>query len=454
MAGWGFGRRPAPRGFVLLLGIGLLLASSAGLAFLGGAATIFSDKQRGNQLADAASLSVAQWYAQALNYQAYANRAIVANEVMIAQSLTALAWVQQANHLTRQASSVASFIPGLQTFAQWAAQAAQAAELTTHAAVAIELPFRSAYTRALQASQEAMHLAVNPFNTQTLINEVVWSGDRRFFGQYLPTADVSRFYRAVKTYSGQERRLLAQHVTAELDRFTQGRSFDHRLYLLPTFTCIPTSLDRSFSKLIRRGATRLTDSYDDWQAGDTLSVHQWFRRGRWNPFCRSLSETIPLGWGAAVTQSGFQDGFYPQQSQALVSSQVNPRARQRAQDGSARPMGYLGLSAYRDLADQTVQGREQAQYRIPVLVRLPTRNTLSHTAVSQDALLGAPSTVGSAVWSLSVAVTEFVDPQAIGQAPAYLPSLFLPYWRAQLAAASSMDQAAALVVAQNRKESE
>jgi hypothetical protein len=183
-------RRGAPCGFVLVLGLGLLLASAAGLAFLGGTATLLSDKQRGNQLSDAASLSVAQWYAQSLNYQAYANRAIVANEVMIAQSLTALAWVQQTNTLTRQAAAVASFIPGLQTFAQWAAQASQIAAMTTHAAAAAEVPFRSAYTRALQASQEAMHLAVNPFNTQTLINEIVWSGDKRFFGQYLPTADV------------------------------------------------------------------------------------------------------------------------------------------------------------------------------------------------------------------------------------------------------------------------
>ena len=445
-------RGSPPRGFVLLFGLGLLLASAAGLTFLGGAATLLSDKQRGNQLADAASLSVAQWYAQSLNYQAYANRAIVANEVMIAQSLTALAWVQQTNTLTRQAATVASFIPGLQTFAQWAAQAAQAAEFTTQGAVAVELPFRSAYTRALQASQEAMHLAVNPFNTQTLINEVIWSGDKRFFGQYLPTADVSRFYRAAKTYSGQERGLLAQHVSAELDRFSRARSFDHRLYLLPTFTCIPTTIDRSFSKLIRRGATQLSDRYDDWQAGDTLSVHQWARRSRWNPLCRNHAETIPLGWGAAVTQTSLQEGYFASDNQALSSSGVNPQARQQALQATARPMGYLGLSSYRDLADQTPQGRQAAQYRIPVLVRLPTRNTASAAAVKENGLLGPPVTAGSALWSLSVALTSFVDPQAIGQTTHQLPSLFLPYWRAQLTTPSSIDQAAALVIAQNRKE--
>jgi hypothetical protein len=388
-----------------------------------------------------------------LNYQAYANRAIVANEVMIAQSLTALAWVQQANTLTRQASVVASFIPGLQTFAQWASQAAQIAAITTHAAAAAEVPFRSAYTRALQASQEAMHLAVNPFNTQTLINEIVWSGDKRFFGQYLPTADVSRFYRSVKTYGGNERRLLAEHVTSALDRFSRDRSFDHRLYLLPTFTCIPNSIDRSFSRLVRRGNTRLTSNLDDWHAADTISIHRWSRRSWWNPLCRSHSEVIPLGWGAAATLTA-SDRLVPAfTNQALASSHVNPRGRQNAQSDSARLMGYLGLSTYRDFTDQTPQGRQAAQYRIPVLVRLPTRNTSASSAVSPEGLLDRPITPGSALWSLSVALTAFEEPQAsAGQSVAALPSLFLPYWRAQLTTASGLDQAAALAIAQNRKE--
>ncbi len=440
-----------PRGVVLLLGLGLLLASAAGLAFLGGSATLLSDKQRGNQLSDAASLSVAQWYAQSLNYQAYANRAIVANEVMIAQSLTALAWAKQANTLTRQAAAVGSFIPGLQTFSQWAAQAVQAAQLSTQAAVTVELPLRSAYTRALQASQEAMHLAVNPFATQSLINEVIWSGDKRFFGQYLPTSDVPRFYRATRSYSGDERRLMAQHVTQELDRFTQGRGFDHRLYLLPTFTCIPTNLDRSFSKLIRRGATRLSDDYTQWETADTVSVHQWFRRSRWNPTCRGHAETIPLGWGAAITRSFEYEGFTDANG-ALAASAPNPRASQQAQGGTTRPLGYLGLSGYRDLSEQDPQSRQSARYRIPVLVRLPTRNTQAAAAVSEASLLGAPATLGTALWSLSVAVTEFVDTSRLGQSPTHLPSLFFPYWRAQLAEASSADQAAAVAIAHNRKE--
>jgi hypothetical protein len=55
--------------------------------------------------------------------------------------------------------------------------------------------------------------------------------------------------------------------------------------------------------------------------------------------------------------------------------------------------------------------------------------------------------MGSALWSLSTAEVRFVDLQ--GQ---NLPNLFLPFWRVQRVSSSLADQAAALAVANARKE--
>ena len=158
----------------MLMGLGLSLVLGLVLLVLGLSSSLLSDKQRGQVLADAASLSVANWYAQALNYQAYANRAILANEVMMAQSLTALAWSKHAETLVNNTGSFASFLPALRVLAGWASQAAQASRVSAELAARTEIPIRSGYTRVLAASQEAMRLAVNPFATQTLVNEVVW----------------------------------------------------------------------------------------------------------------------------------------------------------------------------------------------------------------------------------------------------------------------------------------
>ena len=336
-------RRP-PQWFVMLMGLGLSLVLGLVLLVLGLSSSLLSDKQRGQVLADAASLSVANWYAQALNYQAYANRAILANEVMMAQSLTALAWSKHAETLVNNTGSFASFLPALRVLAGWASQAAQASRVSAELAARTEIPIRSGYTRVIAASQEAMRLAVNPFATQTLVNEVVWSGDRRFFGQYLPSSDVSAYYRLVKTYAGEERAHFANLVTGELDSFTRARGYTQRLYLLPTTSCIPTSIDRLFHRMVRRGGTALSADYSEWEAIDTLSAHQWRRRSWWNRTCGGHREAFPMAWGASDASVPVRPGVA-----AHGGSDINPSARSLASGSSAAITGYLGLSAYRDL---------------------------------------------------------------------------------------------------------
>jgi hypothetical protein len=427
----------------MLLGLGLSLVLGLVLLVLGLSSSLLSDKQRGQVLADAASLSVANWYAQALNYQAYANRAILANEVMMAQSLTALAWSKHAETLVNNTGSFASFLPALRVLAGWASQAAQASRVSAELAARTEIPIRSGYTRVLAASQEAMRLAVNPFATQTLVNEVVWSGDRRFFGQYLPSSDVSAYYRLVKTYAGGERAPFASLVTGELDSFTRARGYTQRLYLLPTTSCIPTSIDRLFHRMVRRGGTALSADYSEWEAIDTLSAHQWRRRSWWNRTCGGHREAFPMAWGASDASVPVRPGVA-----AHGGSGINPSARSLASGSSAAITGYLGLSAYRDLSQTSPEQRKAAgAFRIPVLVRLPARNTLADRLFAQSSQSLTTQAMGSALWSLSTAEVRFVDLQ--GQ---NLPNLFLPFWRVQRVSSSLADQAAALAVANARKE--
>ena len=58
------------------------------LFYLFSTGQISADKQRVTNAADAAAYSAALWRARVLNYDAYSNRAMIANEVAIAQTLT------------------------------------------------------------------------------------------------------------------------------------------------------------------------------------------------------------------------------------------------------------------------------------------------------------------------------------------------------------------------------
>lgn len=430
----------AQRGFVLVAGLALLALASVALLGVGYSANLLVEKRRATDLADAASLSVASWYAQAMNYQAYANRAIAANEIMIAQSITALSWMRHAQKLSENSGQLAGLVPGLAAANQWFQQSVRLAEGVVESAARAEIPARSAYTRALLASQEAMRLALSPFATQSLVNEIVWSGDRRFFGQYLPTADVSRYYQATRTYSGTEAQPMAQFLMSELDAFSRQRQFDQRLYLYPTHSCIPTSWDRLFGRMIRGGGTALTPDYREWEAVDTLSAHSWRRRSRWNRSCSGLGESIPLGWGSA--QAGSPADY---SVAGLGGASRNPTAHSLAQSSSSRVLGYLGLSPYRDLSDRSVEGRQNAQFRVPILVRLAEKDLLqSPQAAASFSGLGLNRLAGGHVWASATAQAHFVP--GPGQLQDSLPSLFLPYWRANLVSSSALDQAAAALL--------
>src|SRR5258706_42195 len=81
---------------VLFLGFAAALVSVLLVAFNSGQTT--NAKMRAMNAADAAAYSGAVWQARTLNFQAYTNRAMVANEVAIAQSVSLRSWVSYVNN--------------------------------------------------------------------------------------------------------------------------------------------------------------------------------------------------------------------------------------------------------------------------------------------------------------------------------------------------------------------
>src|SRR5687768_11185185 len=76
--------RRSQSGQALIAMFALLTGMLGGFVLLFNAGQVVNDKIRLTNATDAAAYSAAQWEARSLNYQAYLNRAIVANEVAIA----------------------------------------------------------------------------------------------------------------------------------------------------------------------------------------------------------------------------------------------------------------------------------------------------------------------------------------------------------------------------------
>ena len=93
-------RRAAPaadsrrRGQVLPLGLVFLVICCAALLFMFSAGKVVDEKLTVTNAADAAAYSAGIAHARSLNYEAYVNRAIIANELAIAQAVSMVSWVR------------------------------------------------------------------------------------------------------------------------------------------------------------------------------------------------------------------------------------------------------------------------------------------------------------------------------------------------------------------------
>ena len=98
-------------GQVLPLGLVLVVFCVVGALMLFNTGQVASDKMRLANTADAAAYSGALWQARALNYQAYANRAMVANQVAIGQAVSLNSWMNYAAVTSEQIATVTKPVP-------------------------------------------------------------------------------------------------------------------------------------------------------------------------------------------------------------------------------------------------------------------------------------------------------------------------------------------------------
>jgi len=354
-------------GQALVVALGLLLAGGAMLYAMFSAGQVAAAKQRLTDTADAAAWSAGLWRARVLNYHAYANRAIVANEVAIAQAVTLLAWAKYFERLTLNAALLGKVFPVAEPVLTGVAEAAVLAREAAQLAAEVEIPARGAhavgYKEILQASQEILHLSTQGFGLNMVTAEVARANDPAYFAWVLPDPSLGwqRFTHRAQTVD--ERRRLADLVLASLDPFTSGpRSED-------IHTPIPSPC-LNLMRLRKRGATTLSEDLDRWQAVDTLSFHTRSLRFL---RCRE-SEALPLGWGAA--EAGAEASTLTANAGGV---DINPRANALAGASITRFGSYAGIARVREL-----------DYESLANTRFPT----SGLAVVARARAGAVATAG------------------------------------------------------------
>ncbi|HUX19335.1 MAG TPA: pilus assembly protein TadG-related protein [Acidithiobacillus sp.] len=317
-------------------------------------------KLKTQNAADAAAFSAMQMEARELNFISYTNRAMVANQVAIGQTISLVSWSHYVKTLGQNIQRLGTLVSWIPAVGQAIATITNAISQTTNAldqgidtASKAVLPALDIADAALSGSQEAYHMAngvfdpgggnTNPGGAMTAVAEqMVKLNDHEAklnaivlatnLGQYFSNrGDLIKRWGGDKE-SAQAR--MAYMINASRDGFTSNRS-DLPTPLKLLSDIVPPDLWILKWDLPRMGASQIALDPENgkyvWSGMDTLSLHTWQRQfaifGEWE----SVPE-VPLGWGAAQTTGDapyhyFQSAHRYREIHASTEEQFPPHIR-------------------------------------------------------------------------------------------------------------------------------
>lgn len=460
-------RRPAPpqphlhaatqRGQVMLPAVVLILLTVALLYLMVNSGQAVNEKMRVTNAADAAAYSAGVVEARALNYDAYLNRAIVANEMAIAQAISVGSWMQymgkavdqgypgnasdinfmlgppaDTDDLTRLAQLQIAYIALARAFNYMGTTGQEFARRVTNFGVMPIVYMSDGVAQALSLSQAAVHAnLVAGLRQGQIANDVVKAIDPELRAEVVHASH--GFDTFTKRYAGDERGRLADVSMRSRDDFTRERNWEIEswdIWLL-----------RKNGALKKRSGTELI-GYDEWRGLDTLELHgNRFGCGRFSlSWCDDIRR--PIGWGGMSAVKGSDRG------RGLHGGawRDNPTTALAAEREKTR-MRFSGLPATRDLAKvEPTDPDPPPSTAITILVRKPHGRMLTSGGLAQAKPSGRlelfdAKPAGSRLVALSRANVYFDRIAARADGKTERASLYNPYWRVRLVAPTAADKA-------------
>ncbi|MES2319830.1 MAG: pilus assembly protein TadG-related protein [Pseudomonadota bacterium] len=432
------------RGQALIYGIFVLLAGLASLFFMFNTGQLASEKTKLVNTADAVAYSAGVMHARALNFDAYTNRALMANEVTIAQMVSISSWINYAQDHSTRARTLNCFpnpiwsVPaGLRLLAYtplcWAIVSPAGAAAITWArnAINIAAPVTMAASELakanLQLAQASMFLALLPARTR-LMQEVAdanYSNDGTIQVDAIPMTDNYTLFDGgpfIRRYSGNDRTRFreVELTSARNDGFVAQRNWNDSS--VPGL-CIPIR-----GKANHAGSTTLS-GFDAWTANDSANMNSEALRGFF-PRCRTI-QTWNLGRGNRVANR------------------------------SAGAWFYSGVPSFFDLSPAALAyspSNSNVDRRDPHLrfaIRLTRSNTQARTSMGTSGIkpsgrmdLYDGAEARDVMAAVATSEVFFERPEARAGGRRELASLFNPYWQVRLVGNSSAVVAAAIALQQ------
>jgi len=454
--------RHRQRGQALIYGIFVLLGGLAALMFLFNVGQLTSEKAKLVNTADAVAYSAGVMHARALNFDAYTNRALMANEVMIAQAVSIASWTAHVVEHTQNvpplncytyysvpvALALTQYIPACYLLSVYGADVtAEGVDKAVQAAAKATVELSEAAKGILKGAQANMAATFLPARA-TLMQQVA---DANYAGAgeaHVDTIALTDNFVAfegeafIRAYSATERGRFKNAVvqSAHRDAFIKQRSWT-------SANNAPCILGNK-AAFRRRGGTELVD-FDEWKAMDTASLHLW----TWHthgllhpPSCDDLE--MPLGYATQAAVSGAPDDGDASYGN---SREDNPDASSAA---SGTDWHYSGLPTFYDIslpaqAYTATEPNPRLKFAIRLTRSMDQLNTSDGTSPVKPsgrlAIIGGKP-AHDVLAAVATSEVFFERPAAREDGKSELASLFNPYWQVRLISTSAADMATAMAL--------
>jgi hypothetical protein len=446
------------QGQALIFGLFALIGALVALFFLFNTGQLTAEKTKLVNTADAVAYSAGVMHARALNFDAYTNRALIANEVMIAQAVSMASWTAYVSEHSQSAQTLMycrnqyavpvglllfTYIPACYALAlPPGAQATSMLDQIVPSAAQAAVTAAELAKDALQAAQ--LNMAADLYLARkSLMQEVAnanYVNDGEVHVDNIPLTDDFGLNGAnfITRYEADDRVRLkdATLKAVNLDHFVQQRSWT-------SANNMPCILGNK-AEFRRRGGTELI-GFDEWRAMDTASLHTWtFNIHLFSTSCDE--DETPLGTGsqgASKGSSGGDNGFGGSRSDNPVASTY----------ASSNDWNYSGLPAFFDLQQSALKASNDSPPLLRFTIRLTRAKDQARTSEGRSGV--KPSgrldkfsgkLASDVLAAVSTSEVFFRRPVPRNDGQTELASLFNPFWQVHLVSTSNADIAKAIAL--------
>ncbi len=434
---------PRERGQALIYGIFLMLGGLASLFFLFNTGQLIGEKTKLVNTADAVAYSASVMHARALNFASYTNRAMMANEVTVAQLVSISSWLQYAQtHVTESAPlncrtpqysvpaahGLVKYLP-LCTAMAWGpvSAAIKGARQGVDAGAPFVLVASEVSKLQMQAAQIAMFAGLQEARKEIMqqVADANYHDDGAVQVDEFPLTDNFFLFDGaplLRAYTGDERTRFrdTEIAAANKDEFVASRVWSDQSPW--SETCVPPRAR------VSHGASTQLRGFSEWRADDSASMQ-----------IESLTGLIP--------------------SCKVVASYSLGKGSRTAGKDQGGMWRYTGVPAFFDLSPKARDygpanaDADKRELRARFAIRLTRSNTEARTSMGRSDIQPQgrfknyeSNEANDVLAAVSTSEVFFDRPVPRSDGRRELPSTFNPYWQARLVGNSTAVLAAAVAL--------